>query len=201
MRLLRGCALGDTIILLGAAVYFSRKMGKIRLLTSPYCERSISDCLVNHSEVEVFTHKTEESDTSIQALFHLDGGSLIQDLSGTPLDWYSRLGIPYSERFDSCPIVKVAESISPSYEWPVFVHDDSGRALNIPVKGHRPQRTESILDHVPALKGAKEIHCMDSSFFHLLESMNGLNAELFYYPLIKLPYPNTPRRHSWNVVT
>ncbi len=195
----RGIGLGDQIILLGAAVYFARKLGSIAILTSPMDRKSISDLLVNHPEVEVVCYGDENKETI--KLVDTHGESIIRELDGPPMDWYDKMGLPFSERWDSSPVPDAVSSIDSSDIATIFVHDDVSRGYRIPVEGYRPLITESIADHVPALKGAREIHCMDSSFFNLIESMEPLKAELFYYPGVKGHHPYTILRHAWNIVS
>jgi hypothetical protein len=56
--------------------------------------------------------------------------------------------------------------------------------LNIDTTLHKiyvvPGITDNLLDYVMLIHYAKEIHCIDSSFYHLVDSM-GVNAKLFYY--------------------
>ncbi len=202
MRLLRGCALGDAILLLGAAVFVARKLGRIRILVSPNYYKSIQDLLVTHPEVIPFTYENEAMlpDDGTFKLFDYDGPSLISRMDGSPTDWYKDLGVPFTERWDNCPIPEATGRIYPSNIAPVFVHDDRLRGFNIAIEGYRPPVTASIVDHVPAIKGAKEIHCMDSAFFNLIDSMDPLDADLFYYPNVKGHYPDTERRQCWRVV-
>ncbi len=202
MRLLRGCALGDTILLLGAAIYFAREMSRIRIITSPNYVKSISDLLVNHPNVQAFSYDNENDlpKDGTLTLLDLAGGGILRELNGPPPNWYKTMGISYKERWDSSPVPDATEVIKSCNKEPVFVHDDASRGFIVPVKGYRPPKTESIVDHVQALKGASEIHCMESSVFHLVESMDPLDAELFYYPDVKPPYPSMPRRYDWHVM-
>lgn len=201
MRLLRGCALGDCIILLGAAVVMAKRLGALRFLSSPYCQNSVQDCLQHHPEIEVFTYE-DDLDPGRLSLFDSAGNSLLQSLGRSPALWYHELGLSYEERFVSCPISRVTDSIPPDpCAPPVFVHDDLSRGLMIPVCGYRPPKTKSILDHVPAIKGAQEIHCIDSSFFHFVESMDSVKAALFHHTGPKLPYSDIRNRHNWIVVS
>ncbi len=202
MRLLRGCALGDTILLLGAAVYLAKKHGVIRILTSPNYYKSACDLLVNHPEVEAFTFQNEDTLPNYGELkvFDIAGNSVLQSLDGSPIRWYAEMDVPYNERWNSSPVPDATRSIKASDISPIFVHDYANMNWRIPVDGYRPPVTTSIIDHVPALKGAREIHCIDSSVFHFIDSMDPLDAELFYYPRLKLPYPFTPMSQNWNIV-
>lgn len=188
---------------MGAAVCLARKTVGTLILTSPCYLKSVSDLVSSHPEVQAFTCETETclpKDGKVK-LFDSIGKSILNKLEGSPVTWYEAMGVPFSERWDSCPIRESTSDIKPSYMHPVFVHDDVSRGFVIPVNGHRPGKTASIIEHVPALKGAREIHCMDSSFFNLIESMDPIEADLFYYPEVKGSYPYSLRKHHWNVVS
>ena len=42
--------------------------------------------------------------------------------------------------------------------------------------------TDNLLDYIEVIKNAKEIHCVDSSVYHLVDSIN-VDAKLFYHDL------------------
>jgi hypothetical protein len=43
------------------------------------------------------------------------------------------------------------------------------------------RKTESLLDWVGIIQGAREIHCIDSSFIHLADSLNLAGKKLCYH--------------------
>lgn len=69
-----------------------------------------------------------------------------------------------------------------------FVHDDPVRGMQINpafISGDlpviRPSRTETIFDWTGVLEKATEIHCICSSFKHLVDSLPHTGAKLFYH--------------------
>jgi hypothetical protein len=184
-----GIALGDCFLLSGIAVFLNLPLVPCR---SKYL-KSVSDLYANHPGIRVARDCDDETFDPRWRAFGFSGGEQ------TIIEWYDRFGVPFSERWDSCPIPAITDSIKPGPFNHVFVHDDAERGFNIPVEGYRPRMTESIFHHVPAIKSAVKIHCMNSSFFNLIESMTRPNADLFYYPNIKQAY-NLPMRHDWKVI-
>jgi len=127
-----------------------------------------------------------------------------------PEAFYRQLFVDYGERWKACPIEKAAESVpQASTEIEVFVHDDPARGYHI-VKGitakpvYRPaENGGSILAFVDILRRAKEIHCIDSSFYHLVESLEGITAKLYYHRYARLYIPgwfDYPKRYPWQTL-
>lgn len=53
-----------------------------------------------------------------------------------------------------------------------LVHDDEARGFVIPLEGYRPERTDDLSNHIPALLRADEIHCISSCFAILADLIN-----------------------------
>ena len=124
--------------------------------------------------------------------------------------FYTQLGIPYKERWESCPLEAAAEGVAQlETDLQVFVHDDAARGFHI-TKGidsqpvYRPlDNGESILRLVNILRKMRKIHAMDSCIYHLVESLLGIEAALFYhrYPRMYTPgWFDYPRRYNWQVL-
>jgi hypothetical protein len=110
------------------------------------------------------------------------------------MDFYRILGVDFTERWNSFTIDrnpeaenKLLREVCPAGDF-VFVHDDMSRGLQISEKHInsslpvvRPFVTNSIFDWVSVLEKATEIHCMCSSFKHLVDSLPGINADLYYH--------------------
>jgi len=100
------------------------------------------------------------------------------------VEWFYRQAkMTYEERAFWCPIkeaAKLVEQVMVEGEYD-FVHDH-----NFPINHKserqifRPEKKGSILRYVYLLENATEIHCIDSSFFHLAETVN-TTGELFYH--------------------
>jgi hypothetical protein len=118
--------------------------------------------------------------------------------------FYDHVNLPYEYRWRRCPI-KDAVKLIPQMWWDegcdrrIFIHDDSSRGFSInriTDNGNkfRPCRTrvnESMLKYADIINTADEIHCIDSSFFHLVDSLD---------PVGKLNlhcYARWPRGHDF----
>lgn len=83
----------------------------------------------------------------------------------------------------------------------IFVHDDISRGFKIkedyldstlPIFRPDNTYTGNIFAYLKILENAKEIHCMDSSFKHLVDSMTTIKAKLFYHI-----YVRGSSKYSW----
>ena len=64
-----------------------------------------------------------------------------------------------------------------------FIHDDPDRGFTIKLDGWRPEkRSNNIFNYLPAIRQAKEIHCINSSFAILIDSIDlPNNPKLFLH--------------------
>lgn len=70
----------------------------------------------------------------------------------------------------------------------VFIHDDKDRGFNINLNGIRPVigLTDNIFDYLYLIENANEIHCIDSCFKLMIDSME-IDNKLFHYKNRNLP--------------
>ena len=213
--------LGDSIMMAGAAVVLSQRFGKLRVPTSPRYIESVKSFYVNHPEIEVYAVEPPIGQhwgrPPIES-FHIEGMAI---MCGHYLEWpsecnksfaewmYAQLEIDYRHRWDSCPIPLACESVKQIEVHPtVFVHEDAARGFTIlksiskdayhPVFGK-----SSMLEHACAIRNAGEIHCIDSSMYHLIECLD-TNANLFlhrYSRCYRKVWFDFPSRKKWNIVT
>lgn len=91
--------------------------------------------------------------------------------------FYEQAGVEFEMRWKAfalpCPLPELPIAPAPY----AFVHDDEkrGYAVKRGLPEHlsiqRPKLTKSIFDHLPLLRQASEIHCIDSSFALLADSI------------------------------
>lgn len=90
----------------------------------------------------------------------------------------------------------------------LFVHDDPGRGYvidparlpaGVPVVRPRPGLTNNIFDYGLVLERAQEIHCMDSSFRHVVDTLGLTGPRLFLHLYAK--GVDVPSRLPWTVLT
>jgi hypothetical protein len=215
--------LGDLILLSGAIVTLLDRHSQLRVYCYSAHEASVCSFFAAYPGIEIVPVPRgtswygipEESalcpavDGPVLRSGSYAGSGPRSDLSFPEL-FYRQLGLDYKLRWAACPLERAAEAVSQlETEIPVFVHDDPARGFHI-LKGinakpvYRPlENGGSILAFVNILRKAKEIHCIDSSFYHLVESLDGIEASLYYhrYPRYYVPgWFDYVRRYKWQVL-
>lgn len=68
-----------------------------------------------------------------------------------------------------------------------------------------PSLSDNMMDYVDLIKGAEEIHCIASSFFHIVDGMTQeTNAKLFYHDIRRtavLRVNNQWNNYRWTIVS
>jgi hypothetical protein len=215
--------LGDLILLSGAIVNLLHRHGRLRIYCYSWHEESVCSffaaypdlCIVPVPRGNSWYGIPEESlllpavDGPVLRSGSYAAPGARSDISFPEL-FYRQLGIDYRERWSACPLERTAKTVPQlETEIPVFVHDDAARGFHI-LKGidgqavYRPaENGGSILAFVNILRRAKKIHCIDSSFYHLVESLTDIRAELYYhrYPRYYVPgWFDYPRRYPWRLL-
>jgi len=213
--------LGDMYVLSGAIVYLARKHGGLRIPALPQYRRTLHQCFINHPEVEIFTILNDA--TMLKE--YRDAGNCIRchwtkydEPSGLGWDvWlYERLGVPFEERWNSCPLEAAAAQQSQIiFAGPFYlIHEDPERGFPMPYVPWHPvistRRIGMYGRHSPlawcdAIRMAKELHFFDSSMWHLAESLTipsrGTATQAKYIHRYMRPWHRTwhaiQTRHYW----
>tara|TARA_R110000822_G_scaffold110654_8_gene241044 strand:+ start:5236 stop:5970 length:735 start_codon:yes stop_codon:yes gene_type:complete len=155
--------------------------------------------------------------------------------SGESFDWqfYQHANVPFDKRWDNFKVKTVQRLTQQSEVFKnykerfgikkgnyIFVHDDESRGLsinpnNLPpdAKIVRPEKgiTDNIFDFYMLIRYAKEVHCMDSSFKNLIESMFMMDSgilshfgqpDLYYHTYVRGNSPMfvSQSRCNWRVI-
>jgi hypothetical protein len=179
--------LGDMYVLSGAIVYLARKHGGLRIPALPQYRRTLHQCFILHPEVEIFTIL---NDAAMLREYRDDRNTIrchwtkYDEPSGLSWDrWlYGVLGVPFEERWSSCPLEEAASHQSQIiFAGPFYlVHEDPERGFPMPYAPWHPviatrrigmYGRHSPLAWVEAIRMAKELHFFDSSMWHLAESI------------------------------
>lgn len=126
---------------------------------------------------------------------------------------YDSVGVPFNERWDSFYIKRnhtVEEKLLAELNLPEkfsLVHDVSSVGkydlkinTDLPIIRVRHTSSESsMFDWMCVVERATEVHCIDSSFIHLVESMSRLSGKLFYH-MCKVNDIEFSRKHEWTKV-
>lgn len=112
-----------------------------------------------------------------------------------PRKFYSYLDQPYENRYKYFKLPKMRDSGYQLYDklYPkekyVLIHNigsdwtHTHLSINTDYKKiYIEPLTDSLLDWIPLIQNAEEIHCVDSSVFHLVDNIShSLRAKLFYH--------------------
>ena len=117
--------------------------------------------------------------------------------------FYIFAGVPFSNRWDRFSVrrdlaeeQRVLSKLNPTGEPYIFVHDDPSRgfAFSPPndrgLKVIRNDVSEDIFSMIGVLENATEIHCMESSFRCLIESIPSITCPLFLHKMVR--FANQP---------
>jgi hypothetical protein len=130
-----------------------------------------------------------------------------------PNNWdksfYDQLSLDFSIRYDwfRLPSILPPQLYSEHKEY-IFVHNESSDKkfeLNISSNYYKfiaqKQDTNNLLSYITLLKLAKEIHCIDSSIFHLVDSITDNTYNNLYYHNIRRHPCNFTVSKKWNIVS
>jgi len=190
--LLCNTGLGDLYVLLGAMVYLAKKHGGLRIPALPQYIRIVRKCLIFHPEIVPFEILNDaamlKEYRDAKHVIRCHWTSIAQSEKDTHkgISWdhwqYKVLGVPFDERWNSCPLEKAA-SIETQIIFPgpyYLVHEDPERGFPILYPPWHPVITTrrvatygkySPLSWCEAIRQAKELHFIDSSMWHLAESI------------------------------
>jgi hypothetical protein len=207
-------------VLAGAAVVLAKRHGGLRFPCYRHNEVSVRGIFANYPEVEVLPVGNNAEMRNLPPYFGETTGLCCghyhpsPSLPGEGFDawFYRQLEVPLDERWDSCPI---GEAVKKEWQRPVplfdyaLIHDDPSRGYGIrrevvdaliPLKTFHVYGT-SILRYADMLTHANEVHCINSSFFHLAESLKPKgNLFLHRYARPWAPIDAVKTRHTWEVV-
>jgi hypothetical protein len=209
--------IGDVIALAAAAVILAERNGGILLPVKLEYLASIKSIFVNHPEVEFIDAGLFCKNPTPNNLFISKTDLWLRD---TGIDQYQRIyqhfGIPYSERWDSSPVLKACEKVEqipvPDVGPYKFMHDDQDRGYRIdlakvqdgtPIYVPKVVEGRSILAYKDLLENATKIHVIDSSFYHLTEQLNP-RGRLFFHRYARGNYQamnnDYEMRHAWEIL-
>lgn len=114
-----------------------------------------------------------------------------------PTNWdrsfYKQVGIDFYERYRLFKLPKVLpKQIIIPYKEYIFVHDQASNAKHelkidssLPIFKPHKELTNNLFSLLDIILRAKEIHCIDSCFYHLIDSIPNINSKLYYHNIRK----------------
>jgi hypothetical protein len=123
--------------------------------------------------------------------------------------FYNQLGIDFSERYNSfyLPNKKPDVLMTVPLEDYILIHDESSVGaykLNIEsdLKFVKIERglSDNLFSFIDIIKNAKEIHCINSSVFHLIDSLNETTDKLFYHDIRRTDDSEFKVSGKWKII-
>lgn len=131
------------------------------------------------------------------------------DFARWDADFYRQAGVPFERRWDSFHLARCAGETEPWSTKYTFIHDDSSRGFcidsskvgNLPMT-MRPFRLAHIFLWRKCIEEANEIHCIDSSFLSLADSLILKAEKLFLHCSGCCKRETAPPhlRYAWKIV-
>lgn len=205
-----GTGLGDVIAMSGLAETLSHQV-RVCFSSLPEYAVSMQSFFIHCPNVEVL----DPDDVQFRWR-DSDAHNRLDPIPTVDCDRYEALyrdmDVPYGNRWSHCPIPRasldVKQNVVGSDDY-IFMHDDPSRGLSINrsllprcnayLPGNRLDI--SILVFRDAIENAREVHVIDSCFFHLTEQLNPKGA-LFFHKYAKPSHPifhNYKTKHNWTV--
>lgn len=196
--------LGDAFIMQGMIhkLVMTAKYRKVIINTRKKYIADI-DLLYHHirSMIDIQTHTTydeappdrEDADEILRLGFYSDDKSFLP--KAFDREFYRQAGIPFINRWLHCYIPTPSRTVK-RRDFTIRHHDPhrgfvmEGLKPDIDIV---PSESKPLLDWVPELMAAKEIHCIDSCVLNLVESMHALQM---VRPDVKLVYHEYARQEN-----
>ncbi len=203
MKIAWNLGLGDAIACAAIVAKLANKNDVVEIPCWKHNEISVKSFFINYANVKIvtFIDVNDYNNWALVADLKIGHyGNSPQLESEDFVQWfYRQAGMDISEKDKYCPILSSSLNIAQQKKLPTeyqFVHHDFLRGFEISQKKLNSQMVAhfafneslSILSYMKILIGAKEIHCIDSSFIHLVECLP-TTGKLFYH---KYARPNSP---------
>ncbi len=220
MKILYHLGLGDHIATAALVAYYARTHETVQIPCYDHNYDSVKSFFVNLPNVEIVKVKDDEDalawgkDAEVTiGMYDRDGSFQYADHEDF-VQWFYRCaaGMKMCEKPRFCPL-RIASKKVPQIQMALgpetdfqFIHDDRGfsvdhKHLNQNLYQFRPSKADdTILRYAKLIHQAKEIHCIDSSFLHLVEALP-TTGKLFYHQYAR---PNSPSyrylKKEWTVL-
>ena len=209
--------LGDFIICNGLVNTLSEIIGKIHLPIPQCYQESLNFLYSENTNIILFNSDSNPNNPELQQYGKQHNLSIIDNIWAKPFnrptfqtDLYDALNIPYSARYHNFHLpnninaIKLFDNFSQSDY--VFVHDAfrwQPQMLNINtnkvVVKPNPEITNNIFDYVEIIKNAKEIHCVDSCFYHLVENLQ-IQVPKYFHDIRNTIGDKMPPSKNWTKI-
>jgi len=200
--------LGDHIIANGMVRTIAKQYDRVYLFCKPHNIKNVSFMYsdLSHLKLLAFDDAGVRSFMSINTneKYIIAGHGEFWKILNAPgnklkIDeiFYNLAGVPLKNKWDEFHIPRNLDKEKKVFndlglkdgDQYAFVHDDFGRRIskNIPdMKIVRPENKEySLFDFLYTIENAEEIHCINSSFFCMIDSMKIKKDKIFFHEYVR----------------
>jgi len=210
--------LGDHVVCNGMVRFCLKNLGfsKVRVVVKNKYVDSVSEMYRDEKDIQF---QPVETDSDFYSL-PLEWNRVKLVRAGFEkcrrIDWavslYDSVGIPFDERWNSFYYErnkqeeeKLAAAVNPPEKF-ALVHNVSSIGkfdlkldTDLPVVNVTPVDGFGVFSWLGMVERAEEVHCIDSSFAHIVESFDGINQNLNFHD-VKNDGVIFSRRQRWNFV-
>jgi hypothetical protein len=204
--------LGDHFVCNGLVNYFSKKQ-KIDLICKKHNEPTVRSLYTENNNVNIVPiaglYEIEES--------HKYAKDTHQDIlcigfnKCDPNNWdksfYAQVGLNFIERYR---LFKFPRTLPPQINIDnksfIFVHNECSEGrYNLEIDSNLDRfvlekyQTNNLFSYIDIIQKADEIHCINSSIFHLIDSMSNVTHKLYYHDTRNHPC-NFEISSKWSIV-
>lgn len=212
--------LGDLIICNGIINFLSNDFDKIYIPTFEKNLNHTKYLYSGNSTVEIFKIKDENEIYQYKPSVEKLRIGFEKNYGEFNYSYYKQLNLPYSYSFDYFKLPKNKENENKLYKYLmeyygvqkefILIHRTSSQGeVNLQTRKDIPsifvEKQSDIFKNIflynKLVKDATEIHCIDSSFLHLVERIE-TNAELYFHPVKKVGKLSEKLKLSkkWNII-
>jgi hypothetical protein len=187
--------LGDHFVCNGLVNYISRNH-KIDLITKKHNCPTVSSLYCENSNVNIYpidgineiTESSIYAKESNQDILYV--GFNYCDPNSWDRSFYKQLNIDFIERYRFFKLPRTLPEQVKAPDKPfIFIHNESSDGLHhLNIKSEINNRfyvkkidTNNLLGYINLITKAEEIHCINSSLFHLIDSLPCITNKLYYY--------------------
>ena len=196
--------LGDIIICNGLIREVCKKYTNVSIFCKPEYYESINFMLRDIQNLTIIRGNDSYAQEYLKSIpdskkYFLGHTSIKSFIAKNTFDecFYKQIGLNFLKRWESFYLERDKQQEDELYNSLVlkqpyaFIHDDHSRGFYISEKyidtslvKFRPKQIDNIFLYCKILENATEIHCMDSSFKHLIDSLD-IKSKLFYHLYVR----------------
>jgi hypothetical protein len=198
--------LGDHILCNAIVRNYAKRYDKIYLFVKPHNYISVKFMYRDLNNIEYIQGDDFIAESIIRGKTNVlkIGFSELQSNISFDRSFYNLVNLDFSKRWDDFYFerdinreIEFFKSFNIEEKKYIFLHDDKQRGYNINRKfingddiilSPNLNLTNNIFDYIYIFLNAKEIHCMDSSFRVLIDSLNINNTKLYFHTYVRGNY-------------